>query len=112
MPFHIYVKKTLSSIWFTIKFQSDTCTINIPELSSEFGAAGLSGRFTTIEGLLSALREQILENGAIFEDSAHADAKTKIDKSVSSSINVPFFNRLIFNCSFYLHVDLAKRCKK
>lgn len=52
-------------------------------MNSEFGAAGLSGRFTTIEGLLSALREQILENGAIFEDSAVVEAKNKIDKLVS-----------------------------
>lgn len=62
--------------------QSDTCTINIPELDSEFGAAGLSGRFTTIEGLLAALREQILENDATFEDSADVETKNKIDKSV------------------------------
>lgn len=66
-------------------FQSDSCTINIPELSSEFGACGLSGRFTTIEGLISAIREQILGNGVIFEDSADAESKTKIDKLVSAS---------------------------
>ncbi|XP_031623256.1 zinc finger protein ZPR1 [Contarinia nasturtii] len=60
--------------------KSDTCTIDIPELESEFGASGLGGRFTTIEGILSAIRDQILENSAVFQDSADVESKKKIDK--------------------------------
>lgn len=65
---------------FPFKFQSDTCTIDIPELDSEFGASGLGGRFTTIEGILSAIREQILDNNAVFQDSADNETKMKLDK--------------------------------
>lgn len=54
--------------------------IDIPELDSEFGASGLGGRFTTIEGILDAIREQVLENSAIFQDSADVESKRKIDK--------------------------------
>ncbi|XP_055306046.1 zinc finger protein ZPR1 [Sitodiplosis mosellana] len=60
--------------------KSDTCTIDIPELDSEFGASGLGGRFTTVEGILDAIREQIIDNSAVFHDSADVESKLKIDK--------------------------------
>lgn len=60
--------------------QSDTCTIDIPELDSEFGASGLGGRFTTVEGILNAIREQIIDNSAVFHDSADVESRGKIDK--------------------------------
>lgn len=60
--------------------QSDTCKIEIPELDCEFGAGGLGGRFTTIEGVLSAIKDQVYESNAVFQDSADVEAKDKIDK--------------------------------
>lgn len=54
--------------------------IDIPELDSEFGASGLGGRFTTIEGILSAIREQILENSPMFQDSAEPETRIKMEK--------------------------------
>lgn len=59
--------------------QSDTCLIDIPELESEFGASGLGGRFTTVEGIISAIREQVLDNGAVFHDSSDVETRQKLD---------------------------------
>lgn len=70
--------------------QSDTCTIDIPELDSEFGASGLGGRFTTVEGILQAIREQIIENSAVFHDSADAESKLKIEKYVKITFFIQF----------------------
>lgn len=49
-------------------------------MDCEFGAAGLGGRFTTIEGVLSAIKEQVYDSNAVFQDSADVEAKYKIDK--------------------------------
>lgn len=61
-------------------FQSETCRIDIPELECEIGASGLGGRFTTIEGILSAIQEQLNESSAIFQDSSDVETKAKMDK--------------------------------
>lgn len=76
--------------------QSDTCTIDIPELDSEFGASGLGGRFTTVEGILNAIREQIIDNNAVFHDSADAESKQKIDKYEKDNLNTVFSLILLF----------------
>lgn len=65
---------------FVYIVQSDTCGLIIPELECETGAAGLSGRFTTVEGILNAIRDQIIENSAIFHDSEDVDRRKNIDK--------------------------------
>lgn len=39
--------------------KSDTCSMSIPELDLEVGPGALSGRFTTVEGLLVATRDQL-----------------------------------------------------
>ncbi|KAG8235022.1 hypothetical protein J437_LFUL015073 [Ladona fulva] len=44
---------------------SDTCSLYIPELELEMGATTLGGRFSTIEGLLSSIKEQLEEKGMI-----------------------------------------------
>jgi zinc finger protein len=50
----------------------------IPELEIEIGAGALSGRFTTVEGLLMATKDQLKEQSAFFfGDSALSDAGTK-----------------------------------
>lgn len=54
--------------------------IDIPELDCEFGASGLGGRFTTIEGILSAIRDQVLENSPMFQDSAEPETRIKMEK--------------------------------
>jgi len=39
--------------------KSETCCLRIPQLEFEAGALSLSGRFTTIEGLITSLYEQL-----------------------------------------------------
>lgn len=39
--------------------KSDTCSMSIPELELEVGPGALAGRFTTVEGLLTATRDQL-----------------------------------------------------
>jgi hypothetical protein len=40
-------------------FQSETCSLIIPELELEMGSHAIGGKFTTLEGLLRNVLEQI-----------------------------------------------------
>ena len=42
------------------RLQSDTCAVRIPELELELEEGTLGGQFTTIEGLLTQVKEQVL----------------------------------------------------
>lgn len=42
--------------------KSETCDINIPELDFEMGGGALGGRFTTLEGLLKSVLDQVHSN--------------------------------------------------
>lgn len=53
--------------------KSETCSLAIPELDMNVGPHALCGRFTTVEGLLLAMREQL--DGTIFHDSADEPSK-------------------------------------
>jgi len=55
--------------------KSDTCSMNLIEYDCEVGPSALGGRFTTIEGILIAMKDQLQDNGFLFHDSA--DDKTK-----------------------------------
>ena len=39
--------------------KTDTCALSIPEIDLEVGGNALCGRFTTIEGLLTATKDQL-----------------------------------------------------
>lgn len=74
-------------------FQSDTCSLLIPELELEVGPATLGGRFTTVEGLLVNLKEQLNTQGSMFSDSADDKSKArlssffeKLDKLIASQL--------------------------
>lgn len=60
--------------------QSDTCGLYIPELDCETGSSGLGGRFTTVEGILIALKDQLVESSAVFHDSEDVDRRENIEK--------------------------------
>lgn len=60
--------------------KSDNCRIYIPELDCEVGASALAGRFTTVEGLLEAIKDQLSVSGAMFRDSEDVNAKIRMDK--------------------------------
>ncbi|KAI6189975.1 hypothetical protein M3Y97_00066700 [Aphelenchoides bicaudatus] len=58
--------------------KSDTCYMMIPDLEIEIGPGALSGRFTTVEGLLLATKDQLKEQSAFFfGDSALKDNNTR-----------------------------------
>jgi len=58
--------------------KSDTCYMSIPEMEIDVGPGALSGRFTTVEGLLMATKEQLKEQSSFFfGDSAEGGPNTK-----------------------------------
>ncbi|CAG0895833.1 unnamed protein product [Cyprideis torosa] len=56
--------------------KSATCEVSIPELDMSVGSGALGGRFTTVEGLLEAMKNQLIESGA--GDSAPDEARTRL----------------------------------
>ncbi|KAI1720808.1 ZPR1 zinc-finger domain-containing protein [Ditylenchus destructor] len=61
--------------------KSDTCALHIPELDIEIGPGALSGRFTTVEGLLNAIKDQLKGQCAFFlGDSATSEERQKLQK--------------------------------
>lgn len=62
-------------------FQSDTCSLFIPELELESGPRSLCGRFTTVEGLLSAMKEQLAGKDAVLAgDSADPETVSQFER--------------------------------
>lgn len=59
--------------------KSESCKLYIRELECEVGAGALGGRFTTIEGLLTAMREQLVESTGMFMDSNDENTKNRMD---------------------------------
>ncbi|XP_053685035.1 zinc finger protein ZPR1 [Sabethes cyaneus] len=59
--------------------KSESCKLYIRELECEVGAGALGGRFTTIEGLLTAMKEQLVESTGMFMDSNDEETKQRMD---------------------------------
>jgi zinc finger protein len=57
--------------------KSETCGLKIPEIDLELTPGTLGGRFTTVEGLLTQIHDELSERTHSFTqgDSATADAK-------------------------------------
>ncbi|VDL76359.1 unnamed protein product [Nippostrongylus brasiliensis] len=61
--------------------KSDTCSMEIPELDLEVGPGALCSRFTTVEGLLTATRDQLSTQSSFFMgDSASTGERSQIEK--------------------------------
>lgn len=60
--------------------KSETCAMEIPELDFEVGSGALGGRFTTVEGLLTATKDQLISSSAFDGDSADISAGERLDK--------------------------------
>lgn len=60
--------------------KSETCRIEVPELELEVGSYALGGRFTTVEGLLMAIKGQLAEQGGMFRDSSDDVTKLRMQK--------------------------------
>ncbi|KAL6741313.1 hypothetical protein Aduo_014581 [Ancylostoma duodenale] len=59
--------------------KSDTCSMRIPEIDLEVGPGALCSRFTTVEGLLSATRDQLSTQSSFFMgDSASSKERSQI----------------------------------
>ncbi|KHJ79939.1 ZPR1 zinc finger domain protein, partial [Oesophagostomum dentatum] len=57
--------------------KSDTCSMRIPELDLEVGPGALCSRFTTVEGLLTATKDQLSDQSSFFM----GDSATNKDRS-------------------------------
>ncbi|XP_034238970.1 zinc finger protein ZPR1 [Thrips palmi] len=60
--------------------KSDTCFLSVPELDIEVGPAALGGRFSTVEGILTAMKDQLLDADVMFSDSADLANKKKLEE--------------------------------
>lgn len=59
--------------------KSETCSLHIPEMNCEVGSHALGGRFTTVEGIVVAMRDQLIESGGMFRDSQDVESKKRMD---------------------------------
>ncbi|KAJ9600178.1 hypothetical protein L9F63_009512 [Diploptera punctata] len=63
--------------------ESETCSLEIPELELSVGPYALGGRFTTVEGILTAMKDQLTSEGTMFVDSAEEETKHRMAKFTS-----------------------------
>eukprot|EP00099_Drosophila_melanogaster_P016746 NP_572532.1 Zpr1 [Drosophila melanogaster] len=73
--------------------KSETCSMSIPELDLEVGPHALCGRFTTVEGLLVAMRDQL--DGTLFHDSADDATKQQMQRFLDTFEDVMNLKRVI-----------------
>ncbi|MFH4974428.1 hypothetical protein AB6A40_001137 [Gnathostoma spinigerum] len=58
--------------------KSDTCMLSIPEVGLDVGAGALCGRFTTVEGIIMSMRDQLKNEGRfLLGDSASNEESDK-----------------------------------
>ena len=58
--------------------KSDTCSIAIPELDFEMGGMSVGGKFTTLEGLLTDVLDQVEKNSLWGGDAAAPDVTERM----------------------------------
>ncbi|CAO1441283.1 unnamed protein product [Diamesa serratosioi] len=58
--------------------KSENCHVELRELDVEVGPSTLGGRFTTVEGLLTAMRDQLSQNSAMFSDSSDRESQDRL----------------------------------
>ena len=64
--------------------KSETATFKIPEFDIVVGPGSLGGRFTTLEGLLVGIKDDVSVNLFIHGDSANTDSKQRADQFFST----------------------------
>lgn len=75
----IEVKVTSRSDFSRDVLKSDSCHLAIRELDVEVGPSALGGRFTTVEGLLTAMRNQLAENCGMYGDSSDRASQDRLE---------------------------------
>ncbi|XP_075156740.1 zinc finger protein Zpr1 [Haematobia irritans] len=68
--------------------KSDTCNLLIPQLECEVGPSALGGRFTTVEGILVAMKNQIEGNDIMFQDSSDEAFKNRFKDFIEKFDNI------------------------
>ncbi|CAK9800509.1 Zinc finger protein ZPR1 [Anthophora quadrimaculata] len=63
--------------------KSETCHMQVPELELEIGPATLGGRFTTVEGILMAVKEQLSSSIAFTGDSSDSETVQRMEEFIS-----------------------------
>lgn len=63
--------------------KSETCDMEIPELELEVGPAILGGRFTTVEGIVAAMKEQLSSSTAFTGDSSDSETVNRMNKFIA-----------------------------
>jgi zinc finger protein len=65
--------------------KSESCSLRIPDIELELGTGTLGGRFTTIEGLLDQVKEELINKVPFcIGDSADQERKSHLDKLVTA----------------------------
>lgn len=84
-----YTKKVVDERDLTIDLvRSDTCSVEIPELELRLESSG-TGQYTTIEGLVKAMQQQLRSSNPFFEgDSEEAQMRTKYAQFIERLSNV------------------------
>ncbi|KYN28845.1 PREDICTED: zinc finger protein ZPR1 [Trachymyrmex cornetzi] len=59
--------------------KSETCDMEIPELELEVGPTILGGRFTTVEGIIAAMKEQLSSSTAFTGDSTDPEIVNRMN---------------------------------
>ncbi|XP_055373193.1 zinc finger protein ZPR1 [Condylostylus longicornis] len=80
--------------------KSETCSMSLLEFDCHVGPAALGGRFTTIEGILCGMKEQLQGNTIPFRDSADEETKEKLNqfiKNIDRVINLDIPATLILD---------------
>lgn len=63
--------------------KSETCHMEVPELELEIGPATLGGRFTTVEGILVAIKDQLSSSTAFTGDSSDPEIVKRMEVFIS-----------------------------
>lgn len=56
----------------------------------DVGPTALGGRFTTVEGVITAMKEQLGDNGFILHDSQEAEESVRLKKYVFENLRFNF----------------------
>ncbi|XP_070156376.1 zinc finger protein ZPR1 [Polyergus mexicanus] len=63
--------------------KSETCDMEIPEFELEIGPAALSGRFTTVEGIITAIKEQLFSSTTFTGDSTDFETGKRMETFIA-----------------------------
>lgn len=63
--------------------KSETCDMEIPELELEVGPATLGGRFTTVEGIIALMKEQLSTSTAFTGDTSDSEIVKRMEAFIA-----------------------------